>query len=65
MVQKYQSSTVIITIDAPTPPPAVLAGALVHHTELDVTQIRRRVRAHTALNLSYLREALLQGGSIA
>lgn len=61
------SSTVIITIDAPhpTPPPAVLAGALVHHTELDVTQIRRRVRAHTALNLSYLREALLQGGSIA
>lgn len=52
----------VITIDSP---PSCSLVQRVHYTELDVTQIRARVRPHTALLLSYLCKAPLRGGSIA
>lgn len=52
----------VITIDSP---PSCSLVHRVHYTELDVTQIRARVRPHTALLLSYLCRAPLRGGSIA
>ncbi len=52
----------VITIDSP---PSCSLVHRVHYTELDVTQIRARVRPHTALLFSYLCKASLRGGSIA